>query len=431
MEMRKLQPRHQPQLEEPWGDDDKVPGTVGAIYDWIIAYSIRPNSVMALGVALAVVGTIISRKVKGPQDAATHLYLIMLAPTGFGKDDPLQCGKRLLTAYKESLVGDDEWVSSQGIWRSLKRSPACCCFVDELGEQMALINDQKGNGFVGMVFSSLKKCYNAWSDVRTATKAGADSDIIRSPAPSVIGAGTPESFFRALKSKDLESGFINRMVVLPFEGNKKPPEKIRTASPEPRKELLDRLRALPQLSGGSMDEIVDSPGSNKLPPPLLIGWADDGAIDVYLALSKKLDAVQEGDDENRRDLSQRVCENAIRIATIIAVGRGATAVSRRDIEFAIDLCERSFDAVVNGVKRYMYEKFEFPRFVEAVFRTIGAAGGTMTSRDLKRCFRNNQAWGNELDRAIAYLKEEERIAYCSNLGDSNRKSPGYRIINVD
>jgi hypothetical protein len=276
-----------------------------------------------------------------------------------------------------------------------------------------------------MVFSSLKKCYNAWSDVRTATKAGADSDIIRSPAPSVIGAGTPESFFRALKSKDLESGFINRMVVLPFEGNKKPPEKIRTASPEPPKELLDRLRQLPQLHG-VMDEIG---GSNKLPPPLPIGWADDGAIDVYLALSKKLDAIQEGDDENRRDLSQRVCENAIRIATIIAVGRGASAVARRDIEFAIDLCERSFDAVVNGVEKFMFELYQFPRLVERAFTMIDAVWpGILLKRDLKRAFRNNQSWGNELDRACKYLEEEERVEYFPNVGDSNRRSPGYRSI---
>lgn len=39
----------------------------------------------------------------------------------------------------------DEFVSSQGVWRFLKARPLCCCFVDELGEQVALINDQKGN----------------------------------------------------------------------------------------------------------------------------------------------------------------------------------------------------------------------------------------------------------------------------------------------
>jgi hypothetical protein len=410
----------QPIVEEPW-IDNHVPGAVGAIMDWILAYSIRPNPMLALGVALTVVGTVIGRKIKGPQDSATHLYMIMLAPTGFGKDDPLNCGRRLLTAFDENLLGPDEFVSSQGIWRFLKNQPLCCCFVDELGEQLALINDQKGNGFVSMVFGTLKKCYNGWSDVRTAAKADADMVIIRSPAPSIIGAGTPESFFRALRSKDLESGFVNRLVVLPFEGHKKPAEKMRTVPAEPPKELLDRLHSLPRL------QFLDTTLDGKLPEPLTLPWADDGAGEVYLEFSKKMDAIQEAGDENKKDLAQRVCENSIRIANNIAVGRHARALGKRDIEFAIDLCERSFEAIVGGVERYMFERFEFPRLCEVVFNKIVASGGKMSDRDLKRVFRNNQSWGNELDRALRYLKEEERIARSDNVGDSNHKSPGWVV----
>jgi len=411
----------QPAVEEPW-IDDHVPGTVGAIMDWTLAYSIRPNPMLALGVAITVVGTVIGRRVQGPQDAATHLFMIMLAPTGFGKDDPLNCGRRLLTAFDEELLGPDEFVSSQGLWRVLKSRPLCCCFVDELGEQIALINDQKGNGFAAMVFSTLKKCYNAWSDVHTAAKADADSEVIRCPAISIVGAGTPEAFFRALRGKDLASGFVNRLVVLPFEGHKKPPEKMRTVPADPPQALVDRLLALPRLS------ILDQSLDDKLPKPLVIPWADDGAADVYLAFSRRMDAVQEGDDENRRDLSQRVCENAIRIATIIAVGRGARAVGKRDIEFAIDLCNRSFEAVVGGVERYMFERFEFPRMCEAVFAKIIANGSKMSDRDLKRAFRNNQAWGNELRRACDYLMEEGRIEWLDNIGTSNRPSPGWKAV---
>jgi hypothetical protein len=346
---------------------------------------------MALGVALTIVGTVIGRKVQGPQDSATHLYMIMLAPTGFGKDDPLNCGRRLLTAFDERLIGPDEFVSSQGVWRFLKAKPLCCCFVDELGEQVALINDQKGNGFVAMIFGTFKKCYNAWTEVHTAAKADVDSDVIRCPAPSIVGAGTPESFFRALRAKDLESGFVNRLVVLPFEGHKKPKEKARTVSSEPPQALLDRLAALPRLE--LIDSVISKDGAPKLPKPLIIPWADDGAADVYFELSRRMDVVQEEGDDNHRDLSQRVCENAIRIATIIAVGRGARAVAKEDIQFGIQLMEQSFEAVTGGVERYMFERFEFPRMCEAVFSKIVSAGGAISARELHRAFRNHQAWG--------------------------------------
>jgi hypothetical protein len=414
----------QPTVEEPWVGD-RIPGAVGAITDWIIAYSIRPSPMMALGVALAIVGTVIGRRVKGPQDCATHLFMIGLAPTGFGKDDPLNCGRRLLTALNEDLIGPDEFVSSQGIWRHLKKAPLCCCFVDELGEQIALLNDQRGNGFVGMALSTLKKCFNGWSDVRTPATAHQDSDVIRCPAPSVIGFGVPDRFFEVLRKKDLSGGFVNRLLVLPFEGVKKPPEKMRTVPAEPPKELIDRLGRLPRLSWDVLDRLPDG----KIPEPLEWGWADDGAAEVYLAFSRKIDKLQESGDENRRDLSQRVPEIAVRIATNVAVGRGASAVGRRDIEFGIELAERSFEAVVGGVERYMFETYKFPRLVAAVYDKIaGGKDRRLSERDLNRMFRQHLNWGNELARVKAQLQAEERIRWLDNIGRSNNRSPGWEAL---
>src|SRR5262249_3787385 len=75
-----------------------VPGLVGQIVDWIVAGARRPNRVMALGVALTVVGTLIGRRFEGPTGCATHLYVFILAPTGWGKDHPLWCGNKLMIA---------------------------------------------------------------------------------------------------------------------------------------------------------------------------------------------------------------------------------------------------------------------------------------------------------------------------------------------
>ena len=97
-----------------------VPGLVGQIVDWIVAGARRPNRVMALGVALGVVGTLIGRRVEGPTGNATHLYIFILAPTGWGKDHPLWCGNKLMIAVEaKSLLGPSEFVSGRGIIRYL------------------------------------------------------------------------------------------------------------------------------------------------------------------------------------------------------------------------------------------------------------------------------------------------------------------------
>ena len=97
-------------------------------------------------------------------------------------------------------------------------------------------------------------------------------------------------------------------------------------------------------------------------------------------IARRIHAIQEAGDENKKDLAQRVCENSIRIANNIAIGRHARALGKRDIEFAIDLCERSFDAIVGGVERYMFERFEFPRLCEVVFtRSLPAVARCLTA----------------------------------------------------
>lgn len=96
-----------------------VPGLVGDITEWIVETSMLPNRMMALGSALAVVGTLIGRRVLGPTASMTYLYIVFLAPTGEGKQDPMQRGRDLIIAVVEEderlIVGDSTWQSAPGI----------------------------------------------------------------------------------------------------------------------------------------------------------------------------------------------------------------------------------------------------------------------------------------------------------------------------
>jgi hypothetical protein len=168
-----------------------VPGLIGDAVEWIVRGAIRPNRMMALGVATVVVGTLIGRRTMGPTGSATHLYLIILGPTGFGKDWPPKCGGNLMIgAGQAALLGPHEFASAPG--------------------------------------------------------------------------------------------FENRR------------------------------------------------------------------------------------DPKHAELGGRVCENSIRLATIVAVGRGSMIVDRRDMEWARELAKRSYHAAVGGFDKYMREYYEFPQFCEEV-----------------------------------------------------------------
>ena len=108
----------------------------------------RDNRVMALGVATVVVGTLIGRYVRGPTESATHLYLVILAPSGYGKDWPYQAGEKVMDVLgKADLVGPGEWASAPGFIKALVKHPLMLCFMDELGDEISLVNSQNQNRF--------------------------------------------------------------------------------------------------------------------------------------------------------------------------------------------------------------------------------------------------------------------------------------------
>jgi hypothetical protein len=415
-----------------------VPGLVGDIVEWVLKGAHRPNRMMALGVALAVVGTLTGRFVVGPTGSATHLYIIILAMSGCGKDYPLRAGKTLMEAMAAGdLIGPDEFVSTQGIWRRLRRTPLLICFVDEMGDELAKINGQGNNAWVSAITGLLKKTYNAWEIAHTPEGAHSDeSERLPWVAVSLVGAATPEAFFEGLKPGDLESGFVNRMLILPFEGHQRPPQQIPPHGADvPPPELVEALKGLPRQKQHAQVVDLDQPWKDgkpvlKLPerlPPMPWG---PGAEEAYFAYSKKVDQFAEV-DKQRFSLSQRGCENAARLATNVAQGRGSPTVDREDIEWAIKFAERSIKAGIGGVDEFMEEYYAFPKFCTKVIEKLRACGGWRSKRDLKRDFRNNMKTRFDLGNVIEQLKEEGRVKDEVRAGGGRGPAiEGYALVEV-
>jgi hypothetical protein len=377
-----------------------VPGVVGEITEWIVRSATRPNRMMALGVATAVVGTIIGRRVCGPTESATHVYLVMLAPTGYGKDWPLKAGQALLRRLgRRELIGPDSWSSDVGFQLLLQSQPLLCCFVDELGDMIALLNSQDTNRFVSNTLSTLKRCYNAWEYIHTPQTKYTPMVEIVWPVVSIIAASTPESFFSSLVPRDVEGGLANRCLPLPYEGLKRPAEQeVPSGAREVPPDLLARLKALPRASASIMDQTVD--GRVEL---MQIGWGP-GAKELYYSHSRKMDN-EETSDRRRYELGMRVCENAIRLATNIAIGRGSTLVEVEDMQWGLALAHQAYEAIVGGVRKYMIEYLHFPKFCMTLTEAYKSRK-FIGKVDLHRDFFQHQKTGMELERAnVALIKQ--------------------------
>jgi hypothetical protein len=401
-----------------------VPGVVGEMVDWMVHTAKRPNRMMALSTALCVVGTLIGRHVRGPTGSGTHLYIVILAPSGYGKDHPLWCGKTTMKAVNAShLIGPDEFASSPGFTKRLAENPLLICFVDEFGDELDKIKTQGNNAFVKNVVGLLKKCYNAWETANTAAKAHEPSIEILWPAPSMVAAATPERFFGTLTPEDFESGFINRFLILPFESFRRPPEQLVLAT-DPPKEIIAALNALPRADNTILERKIEA--INK---PILVevGWADPSVAELYLKFSRKMDFAESG-ERRRYELGMRATEHAIRLATDVAVGRGLLVVELADMAWAIALAEESFEAAVGGAEKYMHEYLEFPRMCDRVAEAYRVAG-FISERDANRKFGRNQRWGNEFEKVQNQLRKEGRIHYTTRAApNGGPEAKGYEWI---
>jgi hypothetical protein len=401
-----------------------VPGFVGDITEWIVRSAPRPNRMMALCAATVTVGTIIGRYVRGPTGSATHLYLIILAPTGYGKDWPLQAGPKLLDAVgRPNLIGPSEWTSIVGLTQALEENPLMCCFVDEFGDEIATLNSQKQNPFVWKTLGLLKKTYNAWGVIHTAATRHHESVRINGPALSVVGAATPEAFFSAFLTRDVKGGVVNRFVSLPYEGLKHPPEQqVSKDAQEPPRELVAKLKLLPKFPD-LLERNIDG-----LPTPLDIPWGP-GASERYFEFSREMDE-NEQNNRQRYDLGMRICENSARFATDIAVGRGSPTVDLEDISHAIAVCKLSYEAMVGGITSYMREYFEFPDFCNKVADAF-CQRGFISKRDLNRLFFRNMRMGFELDRVVDQLKKQGLIEVAHRTPSTGGPvAEGWRWIGV-
>lgn len=92
------------------------PGLVGDIARWTVATARRPQPELAVGAALVIVGTAAGRQFAGPMKSGTPPCVLGLAPTGTGKNHPLQAVSRVMAAARLAMhLGPSEFISMPAV----------------------------------------------------------------------------------------------------------------------------------------------------------------------------------------------------------------------------------------------------------------------------------------------------------------------------
>ena len=347
-----------------------VPGLVGELIDWITATARRPNRVLALGAAVTVIGTLIGRRVAGPTDSATHLYVVALAPTGAGKQHPLDCAALLLHAAKAGQhVGPSEFTSMPAVVNFLLSKPLSLCIMDEFGAFLKRINSRKASGWEQAVSKMFRQIWGvSFGPIQTAEWAGRATSTIYSPAMSIFGASTADEFYESLQGSDLSNGFLNRFLVLSTD--------VRATETNPTlpKRVPDHLGASLQAlyfwRGDMMTRGTHSDSDIAIVPDQR-PWASNAAEATYYAFQKEIEHRIDRDPSAAHFMA-RCAEIGVRLATIRAVGRWGydATVDRDDMEWGIALARASGDKLAVDARGNMVVDLSAGQFQGKILEII-------------------------------------------------------------
>jgi hypothetical protein len=403
----------------------KIPGLVGEIADWITATARRPQPALSLGAALTVVGTAIGRDVAGPTLSGTHLYVIALAPTGAGKDHPLQqCGRLLRAAGMGHHLGPSEFISMTSVVNLLKRSPLALCAQDEFGAFLKRVNARKASNFEGGTLKILRTVWgSSFQPMMTPEWAKETAVQVVAPAISLFGCSTEEEFYAALEGLDKDNGVLNRFMIVSAP--------TRTSERDPLYDpfnvpalIGDGLKRLYTRSGAIAASLRNAPTMDM--KPVVLNWGADQAKELYDTFRTEIEERSDADPTENAFLARTV-ETAIRIATIIAAGRFSNTVDYDDMQLGKELALTSAAFMIRGAREHMAET-ETEAAGNRIVRTIKKHGGKISKRDLLRTMRYLKK--NELEPLLRSLMDAEVIAEIKKEPTTAGGRPQFFYINV-
>ncbi|WP_143197795.1 hypothetical protein [Bradyrhizobium sp. AS23.2] len=198
-----------PKSELSLSDLTRPPGLVGDIIDWIEASSEFPSRELALGAALGWVATLAGRGFETPSRARTNLYLIALAPSGYGKDHAGSCvGSLAIASGLDRFIGPARFMSASALRETLIGQPSILCIQDEFGGILRQI-DGPGVGIHSEMirFDMLGLFSRAKDFYQGAAYAQNRAVKLFNPNLSIYGMSTPAEFWNAVTSSRNADGF--------------------------------------------------------------------------------------------------------------------------------------------------------------------------------------------------------------------------------
>ena len=322
----------------------RLPGFVGEVMDHCLRTAPYPNQTLAFCGALVLQAVLAGRKVRDPGDNRTNLYLLGLAHSSAGKDQPRKINSRVLQEVGLAAAVGERLASGEGVQDALLGTPSMLFQTDEIDTLLQSINRSRDARFESIMGTLLTMYSSANSIYPMRRKAGqTDPGVIDQPCLVLFGTAIPNHYYAALSERMLTNGLFARMLI--FEsGPRGPGQEPDVADPPAR--VLETAGWWAELSPGAGNLAQSHPTPKTVPHTpearrLLIELREKAEAE-YADAEAKSDAVA-------TTVWGRVSENARKLALLYAISE-----NHRSPEIGAEAVRWASRLIVHQTKRMLF-----------------------------------------------------------------------------
>lgn len=392
-------------------------GLIGDTVKWITDSATFKQPMLATLNVLATLGAVFGRKYRTSKlNTRTNIYTVGVAGTSAGKDHSRKLIANLANeAGLKNILGDNGVRSDSGIVKSLTVQASQVMMIDEFGDFLKGLKDQKAAAHIKAVGRLLLQLYSTSSSLYkhgTYATEKMDSLILHCPNLCIYGTTTEDIYAAAISKEGIKSGELNRFIVLPGDDGAMPCHDIEDTTRIPQ-HLVDGWKSLNAAQDGN--SLAVSTSATFEPEPENIEWGDcwKDACDLLDLQCKKR-------DEPNGALWGRYRENIIKIALIYCLSEGKRTIEKKHIDTArhyVDLSVQYMNKLANS---HMADN-QWEELHNEFVRLLEKNNGEMKKFELARAMKKIKR--RDFEEMLGGMKEAEIISIESRNNNGNVGRP--------
>ncbi|QDU15481.1 hypothetical protein CA11_33060 [Gimesia maris] len=345
-----------------------VPGFIEEVMKYNLDGAFKPQPVLALSAAIALVGTLTGRKISDRFGTRTNVYCLSVCKSGGGKERARQVNKDILfNSGAEKLIGPEGLASHAGLVSAVEKRNCLLLQLDEIGRMIKTLGNAGSSPHLYHIATVLMKMFTSANSVYIGD-AYADPDknkSINQPHVCLYGTTVPQSLYEGLTSENLTDGFLSRMMV--FESANHDPRPQEVSIYEVPKSILATARTWFQFNpGGNL--------SGENPGPYVVDY-ETGAESVFQQLEEDAYNERKADNDMVSSMWTRTVEKARKLALIYACSENTQSprVNASAAEWACKLSQYLTRRMIFTASDWVAENL-FDAMAKKALRIIKAAG---------------------------------------------------------